>query len=153
MGECDGVGAVHREVAVSRGVYSTKGRSARAASFPTLPLSGYGRVARHSGQSPRCQEWPHIRYGGSFQKGAPPHRFGLNISKGKSSQGRETKRPPIRCKLQVISSPPGRGRLRIRWRMKLQEGGRGVAGTSGDFAGVRSFGDAKQQADLQIAPE
>ena len=28
MGECDGVGAVHREVAVSRGVYFRKGRRA-----------------------------------------------------------------------------------------------------------------------------
>jgi hypothetical protein len=37
--------------------------------------------------------------------------------------------------------------------MKLQEGGRGVAGTSSDFAGVRSLGDSEQQADLQIAPE
>jgi hypothetical protein len=30
--------------------------------------------------------------------------------------------------------------------MKLQEGGCGVAGTYRDFAGVRSLGDAKQQA-------
>src|SRR5260370_15263808 len=37
--------------------------------------------------------------------------------------------------------------------MKLQEGGCGVAGTSRDFAGVRSLGDAEQQADQQIAPE
>ena len=37
--------------------------------------------------------------------------------------------------------------------MKLQEGGCGVAGTSRDFAGVRSLGDAEQQADHQIAPE
>ena len=37
--------------------------------------------------------------------------------------------------------------------MKLQEGGCGVAGTSRDFAGVRSLGDAEQQADRQIAPE
>src|SRR6516225_8795187 len=37
--------------------------------------------------------------------------------------------------------------------MKLQEGGCGVAGTSSDFAGARSLGDAEQQADLQIAPE
>jgi hypothetical protein len=37
--------------------------------------------------------------------------------------------------------------------MKLQEGGCGVAGTSRDFAGGRSLGDAKQQADQQIAPE
>jgi hypothetical protein len=37
--------------------------------------------------------------------------------------------------------------------MKLQEGGRGVAGTSRDFAGVRSLGDSEQQADLQIASE
>ena len=35
--------------------------------------------------------------------------------------------------------------------MKLQEGG--GAGTSRDFAGVRSLGDAEQQADHQIAPE
>src|SRR4029077_1106766 len=37
--------------------------------------------------------------------------------------------------------------------MKLQEGGCGVAGTSRDFAGVWSLGDAEQQADHQIAPE
>src|SRR5712664_2978493 len=37
--------------------------------------------------------------------------------------------------------------------MKLQEGGCGVAGTYRDFAGVRSLGDAEQQADQQIAPE
>src|SRR5260370_39258855 len=37
--------------------------------------------------------------------------------------------------------------------MKLQEGGCGVAGTSRDFAGVRSLGDAEQQANHQIAPE
>src|SRR5260370_32710444 len=37
--------------------------------------------------------------------------------------------------------------------MKLQEGGCGVAGTSRDFARVRSLGDAEQQADHQIAPE
>jgi hypothetical protein len=35
--------------------------------------------------------------------------------------------------------------------MKLQEGGCGVAGTSSDFAGIRSLGDAEQQADHQIA--
>src|SRR5207302_6768352 len=32
----------------------------------------------------------------------------------------------------------------IRKRMKLQEGGSGVAGASRDFAGVRSLGDAEQ---------
>src|SRR5260370_36401324 len=37
--------------------------------------------------------------------------------------------------------------------MKLQEGGCGVSGTSRDFAGVRSLGDAEQQADHQMAPE
>ena len=37
--------------------------------------------------------------------------------------------------------------------MKLQEGGCGVAGTSRDFAGAGSLGDAEQQADHQIAPE
>src|ERR1700722_11209359 len=37
--------------------------------------------------------------------------------------------------------------------MKLQEGGGGVAGTSRDFAGVRSLRDAEQQADHQMAPE
>src|SRR5882672_2066916 len=37
--------------------------------------------------------------------------------------------------------------------MKLQEGGRGIAGTSCDFAGCRSLGDAEQEADHQIAPE
>jgi hypothetical protein len=37
--------------------------------------------------------------------------------------------------------------------MKLQEGGCSVAGTSRDFARVRSLGDAKQQTDYQIAPE
>src|SRR5580700_3178815 len=37
--------------------------------------------------------------------------------------------------------------------MKLQEGGCGVAGTYRDFAGVRSLGNAEQQADHQIAPE
>src|SRR5215472_8774599 len=37
--------------------------------------------------------------------------------------------------------------------MKLQEGGCGVAGTTRDFAGVRSLSDAEQQADHQIAPE
>src|ERR1700722_8494309 len=40
-----------------------------------------------------------------------------------------------------------------RWRMKLQEGGCGGAGTSRDFARVRSLGDAEQQADHQKAPE
>ena len=35
--------------------------------------------------------------------------------------------------------------------MKLQEGGCCVAGTSSKFAGVRSLGDAEQQADHQIA--
>ena len=38
-------------------------------------------------------------------------------------------------------------------RMKLQEGCCCVAGTSRDFAGVRSLGDAEQQTDQQIAPE
>src|SRR5882672_12537376 len=37
--------------------------------------------------------------------------------------------------------------------MKLQESGCGGAGTSRDLAGVRSLGDAEQQADRQIAPE
>src|SRR5262244_2545959 len=37
--------------------------------------------------------------------------------------------------------------------MKLQEGSCCVVGTSSDFAGVRSLGDAEQQADHQIAPE
>src|SRR5260370_41212773 len=37
--------------------------------------------------------------------------------------------------------------------MKLQEGGCGVVGTSRDFAGVGSLGDAEEQADQQIAPE
>src|SRR6266436_4020801 len=37
--------------------------------------------------------------------------------------------------------------------MKLQEGGCRLAGTSRDFAMVRSLGDAEQQADHQIAPE
>ena len=37
--------------------------------------------------------------------------------------------------------------------MKLQEGGCGIAGTSRDFAGVRSPDDAEQQADHHIAPE
>jgi len=37
--------------------------------------------------------------------------------------------------------------------MKLQEGGCCVVGTSCEFAGVRSLGDAEQQADHQIAPE
>jgi hypothetical protein len=41
----------------------------------------------------------------------------------------------------------------FRKPMELQEGGCGVAGTSRDFAGIRSLGDAEQQADLQIAPE
>jgi len=44
-------------------------------------------------------------------------------------------------------------RMFHRERMKLQEGGCGVAGTSRDFAGVRSLGDAEQQADHQVAPE
>ena len=35
----------------------------------------------------------------------------------------------------------------------MQEGGCGFASTSRDFAGVRSLGDAEQQADHQIAPE
>jgi hypothetical protein len=39
MGECDGVSAVHREVAVSRGVYSRKGRRA-----------GHTRLARRLSQ-------------------------------------------------------------------------------------------------------
>ena len=37
--------------------------------------------------------------------------------------------------------------------MELQEGGCGVAGTSRDFTGVRSLGDAEQQTDHEIAPE
>ena len=37
--------------------------------------------------------------------------------------------------------------------MKLQEGGCGIAGTSRDFAGVRTLDDIEQQADHQIAPE
>src|SRR5262250_2189024 len=37
--------------------------------------------------------------------------------------------------------------------MKLQEGGCRVAGTFSDFAGIRSLGDAEQQAYLQIPPE
>jgi hypothetical protein len=37
--------------------------------------------------------------------------------------------------------------------MKLQEGGCGVAGKYRDFAGIWSRGDAKQQADHQIAPK
>src|SRR5262250_328273 len=37
--------------------------------------------------------------------------------------------------------------------MKLQEGGSCVAGTLRDFSEVWSLGDAKQQADHQIAPE
>src|ERR1700730_4977323 len=37
--------------------------------------------------------------------------------------------------------------------MKLQEGGRGVAGTYRDFAVVRSRGDAEKQVHHQIAPE
>ena len=37
--------------------------------------------------------------------------------------------------------------------MKLQEGGCGVAGTFSDFAGIRSLGNAEQQANLQIALE
>src|SRR5216684_1376360 len=37
--------------------------------------------------------------------------------------------------------------------MKLQEGRCSGAGTSRDFAGVRSLGDAEQQADHQMAPE
>src|SRR5690242_2831407 len=37
--------------------------------------------------------------------------------------------------------------------MKLQEGSCGGAGTSCDFAEVRSLGDAEQQADHQSAPE
>src|SRR5439155_17327399 len=50
MGECDGVGAVHREVAVSRGMYSARvAAQALLGSrgvFPNPPLSDYGRVAR-----------------------------------------------------------------------------------------------------------
>ena len=41
----------------------------------------------------------------------------------------------------------------LRQRMKLQEGGRCVAGTSRDFAGGRSPGNTEQQANHQIAPE
>ena len=37
--------------------------------------------------------------------------------------------------------------------MKLQECGCCIAGTSRDFVGVRSLGDAEQQADHQIAPQ
>src|SRR5260370_33630258 len=37
--------------------------------------------------------------------------------------------------------------------MKLQEGGCGVAGTSSNFAWVRSLGDAEEEADQQIAQE
>src|SRR5260370_24825767 len=37
--------------------------------------------------------------------------------------------------------------------MKLQEGSRGVAGTSRDFAGVRSLGDDEEQADNKMARE
>jgi hypothetical protein len=35
--------------------------------------------------------------------------------------------------------------------MKLQDGGYCVAGTSRDFAGVRSLGDAEQQDGLSAA--
>lgn len=37
--------------------------------------------------------------------------------------------------------------------MELKEGGRGVACTRRNFAGVGPLGDAEQQADQQIAPE
>jgi IS4 transposase len=36
--------------------------------------------------------------------------------------------------------------------MKQQEGGCGVAGTSRDFAGVRSFGNSEEQADSFVLP-
>lgn len=37
-------------------------------------------------------------------------------------------------------------------RMELQKRCCGVAGASGEFARVRSLGDAEQQADQQVAP-
>src|SRR5215470_18417615 len=37
--------------------------------------------------------------------------------------------------------------------MKLKKGSCGVEGTFSEFAGIRSLGDAEQQADLQILPE
>src|SRR5262249_26945787 len=53
---------------------------------------------------------------------------------------------------RLVVGAPGSWRV-IRYRMKLQEGGCGVAGASLDFAGVRPLCDAEQQVDLQIAPE
>src|SRR5262249_42988565 len=63
-----------------------------------------------------------------------------------------------RCRLFAFVIPglvPGASGswLCSRWWIKLQEGGCGVAGTFSDFAGIRSLGDAEQQADHQIAPE
>jgi hypothetical protein len=37
--------------------------------------------------------------------------------------------------------------------MKLQEGGGGIAGTSGQLARIRSFDDAEEQTDDQITPQ
>ena len=52
----------------------------------------------------------------------------------------------------LVLGASGSGRV-IRQRMKLQEGGCGVTGTSRNFAEVRSLGDPEQQADQQIAPQ
>src|SRR5215469_4421175 len=42
----------------------------------------------------------------ALSKKSPRIAWVLNISEGRSSQGRETKRPPIQCKRQVTSAPP-----------------------------------------------
>src|SRR5215471_17658226 len=56
---------------------------------------------------------------------------------------------------EEVGSWPGENLVRSRHARssRAESGSCCVAGTSRDFAGVGSLGDAEQQADLQIAPE
>jgi len=81
----------------------------------------------------------------------------MTLREIRSNCGNLQSQPPRGSLLNIpgLSRALGRlfRRMFLRYRMKLQEGGCGVAGTSRDLAGVRSLGDAQQQADQQIAPE
>ena len=63
------------------------------------------RIARHSGNLHDVKNG-HVSGMPALSKKSPRIAWVLNISEGRSSQGRETKRPPIRCKRQVTSAPP-----------------------------------------------
>ena len=63
------------------------------------------RIARHSGNLHDVKNG-HVSGMPALSKKSPRVAWVLNISEGRSSQGRETKRPPIRCKRQVTSAPP-----------------------------------------------